>query len=301
MSHNLADVLRKITARKRDYRKEWSPRIQPSWTNRRLEVEQWLAAEQSSPSQQAIRHRRALERWRNRWPRFPKASAARRAACLPGRRWPKIADELCYDQVGGGWAATPGTPGSDSNSETDHVGPAFPPYFAPQPETRKRHGRHPHIHSSQAGIALEREQRLGDVIAAYLEALEARAPVDRAALAEEHPDLAAELALFFANQDHVARLTAPLRDGRALDASYPAGIIRGDSVPAGIAVTVPFPGLARGRDDQDDGASQRAETDRPASHGCASNDPRIRYFGDYELIEDHRAEAGWVSSTKPGR
>ncbi len=142
-------------------------------------------------------------------------------------------------------------------------------------------------HSSEPSRdrVFEREQRLDDVIAAYIEAVEAGAPVDRAALAEEHPDLAAELALFFANQDHVARLTAPLRDGRALDASYPAGINRGDSVPAGIAVTVPFPGLAHGRDDQDDGASQRAETDRPASHGCASNDPRIRYFGDYELIE----------------
>ena len=66
----------------------------------------------------------------------------------------------------------------------------------------------------------EREQRLDDVIAAYLEALEAGEPLARSDLEEAHPDLADELALFFANQDHVARLTAPLRDGTTGEISY---------------------------------------------------------------------------------
>ena len=69
-----------------------------------------------------------------------------------------------------------------------------------------------HAPQSSPERSLERERRLDDVIAAYLEALEAGNPVDRVALTAEHPDLAAELTVFFANQDHVARLTAPLRD-----------------------------------------------------------------------------------------
>ena len=71
------------------------------------------------------------------------------------------------------------------------------------------------------------------MIAAYLEAIEAGNRPDRASLSARHPDLAAELASFFANQDHIARLTAPLH-----------------------------PGMAQERDEG-----------------------RLRYFGDYELIE----------------
>ena len=63
----------------------------------------------------------------------------------------------------------------------------------------------------------DREQRLNQIIADYLEAHEAGQPTDRDALLKQYPDLAAELALFFANQDHVAQLTAPLRDGNSAE------------------------------------------------------------------------------------
>ena len=69
-----------------------------------------------------------------------------------------------------------------------------------------------HSSDSSPSASSSAKGALDDVIAAYLEALEAGNRVDRVALTAEHPDLAVELAVFFANQDHVARLTAPLRD-----------------------------------------------------------------------------------------
>src|SRR5271170_4075672 len=53
LSHNLADVLRKLTARKRDVRREWS--LEKALDQSASRVENWLAAQQSSPSHHAIR------------------------------------------------------------------------------------------------------------------------------------------------------------------------------------------------------------------------------------------------------
>jgi RNA polymerase sigma-70 factor (ECF subfamily) len=58
LSHNLADVLRKLRARKRDLRLEWS--LENALDQSASRVEQWLAAEQSSPSQQVIRQEELL-------------------------------------------------------------------------------------------------------------------------------------------------------------------------------------------------------------------------------------------------
>jgi RNA polymerase sigma-70 factor (ECF subfamily) len=58
LSHNLADVLRKLTARKRDFRREWS--LESALDQSASRVEAWLAAEQSSPSRKVIRQEELL-------------------------------------------------------------------------------------------------------------------------------------------------------------------------------------------------------------------------------------------------
>jgi len=60
LSNNLADVLRKLTAQKRDFRREWS--LEGALDQSASRVEQWLAAEQSSPSCQAQRHEEAIHK-----------------------------------------------------------------------------------------------------------------------------------------------------------------------------------------------------------------------------------------------
>jgi WD40 repeat protein/tRNA A-37 threonylcarbamoyl transferase component Bud32 len=57
----------------------------------------------------------------------------------------------------------------------------------------------------------ERDRRLQEVLAAYLEALDSGRQPDRAEWQARYPDLATELAEFFANQDSLARLAQPLR------------------------------------------------------------------------------------------
>jgi RNA polymerase sigma-70 factor, ECF subfamily len=58
LAHNLADVLRRLTARKRDVRRERSLDAALDQSSSRLG--RWLAAEQSSPSHRAIRQEELL-------------------------------------------------------------------------------------------------------------------------------------------------------------------------------------------------------------------------------------------------
>ena len=78
----------------------------------------------------------------------------------------------------------------------------------------------------------DREQRLNALLAAYLEAAQAGRPPDREQWLEQHPEFAAELRAFLADQDRFARLAEPIRA-----AARPDGT-------------------------------------------------RVRYFGDYELLEE---------------
>ena len=66
-------------------------------------------------------------------------------------------------------------------------------------------------------VAIDDAGRLDDLVLAYLQSVEAGQPLDREELIAGHPDLAADLVDFFANQDRIARLADELPtppDGR---------------------------------------------------------------------------------------
>jgi serine/threonine-protein kinase len=96
-----------------------------------------------------------------------------------------------------------------------------------------------------------REARLNEVIAAYLEAVEAGQAPDRDEWLARHPDLADDLRAFFVNHDRMAQVGAPLR---AL-APAEAPVSEGPTVAPGETPTDPLLG-------------------------------KVRYFGDYELLEE---------------
>jgi WD40 repeat protein/tRNA A-37 threonylcarbamoyl transferase component Bud32 len=93
----------------------------------------------------------------------------------------------------------------------------------------------------------QREQRLQDILAAYIQAAEAGHAPDRQKLLADHPDLADELASFFANRDDFARLAEPV------------------APPAAQAATM--------------GAAASAG-------GVPVVGDNLRYFGDYEVLEE---------------
>jgi serine/threonine protein kinase len=96
-----------------------------------------------------------------------------------------------------------------------------------------------------------RDARLNELIAAYLEAVEAGQSPDRGAWLAPHPDLADELRAFFANHDRMARVGEPLRAAAAVEPPTPEA--------ATLAPDAPPPDPLLGK---------------------------VRYFGDYELLEE---------------
>jgi serine/threonine protein kinase len=99
--------------------------------------------------------------------------------------------------------------------------------------------------SAPEDLATSREQRLDEVIAAYVQAVEAGQKPDRDELLARHLDLAAELSDYFADQDRFTRLAAPLR--------AMVSVARSDEQPA-------------------------RKPKEPAAG------VRVGYFGDYELM-----------------
>jgi hypothetical protein len=104
------------------------------------------------------------------------------------------------------------------------------------------------------------EDRLQRLLAEYLEAADAGQPPERAAFLARYPEFAGELTAFFANQDRVAKLAAPWRLGPQ------------DS-PTLAPQETPAPGEGRSASDTEPAQSLAEGT-------------TIRYFGDYELLEE---------------
>jgi serine/threonine protein kinase len=73
-----------------------------------------------------------------------------------------------------------------------------------------------------AELSQSQEERLQEVLAAYLRDVEAGRNPDRAELLARHPELAGELQSFFAGQEQIGRLAAPLR--QAVEPSADVGI-----------------------------------------------------------------------------
>ncbi|MFI5454722.1 MAG: protein kinase [Isosphaerales bacterium] len=125
--------------------------------------------------------------------------------------------------------------------------------------------------ADETGQGQSQEQRVNEVMAAYVQAAEAGQAPDRKELVTRHPDLAAELESFLADYDRVNRLAEPLREvARAAQAEDIGGVgplgslaeqITAGAVASDSDPTQPLNGLSH-----------------PPAAGA-----RIRYFGDYEL------------------
>jgi hypothetical protein len=96
------------------------------------------------------------------------------------------------------------------------------------------------------------EPRLNAILAEFLRAIEAGQTPDRQELLARHPDIADDLAAFFADHDRMHQLAAPLRP-----------LEEAVSAPPGEATVAP-----------QNSSSTAAPLDK------------IRYFGDYELLEE---------------
>jgi hypothetical protein len=102
--------------------------------------------------------------------------------------------------------------------------------------------------ASDDGRTTAQANRLGEILGAYFVAVEEGCAPSRQELLEQHPDLAAELAEYFAEQDRLDRMVAPLR---------PAG--GADSIPSPAPVLDLLAEILPGRGDL-----------QPARHGPVS-------------------------------
>jgi hypothetical protein len=106
-----------------------------------------------------------------------------------------------------------------------------------------------------SGDSTSRQQRLHEILHAYLEAVDGRKNPDQQEILQRHPDLATDLAAFFAEQARLEQLAQSMRCEDAAQGGSPA---------MGEARTV-------------------APEPTPAGNGTLGV---VRCFGDYELLEE---------------
>src|SRR5262249_28448845 len=88
----------------------------------------------------------------------------------------------------------------------------FGAYFPRAGQAGRRAGRKARCFmANQTDDSPSREQRLQDILLGYMQAVDAGQMPDRQDLLRQHPDLAADLQAFFADQDRLDRLARPLR------------------------------------------------------------------------------------------
>src|SRR6516162_3109315 len=105
---------------------------------------------------------------------------------------------------------------------------------------------------SDASESAVRDQRLHEVLHAFLQAADAGQAPDRQELLRRHPDLATDLQAFFADQDRLDQLARSQR---------------------------PESPAARP-------AAAEAPTIAPGQTASVPPGTKVRYFGDYELLEE---------------
>ena len=114
----------------------------------------------------------------------------------------------------------------------------------------------------------DREQRLNEVMAAYvLDAELSRAP-NRNELLAQHPDIAAEMESFFRDYDRVDRLAQPLREAAR---AAQAAVVEAAELPRGSTTD------GAESSDPDPTQPQYRISQAPAAG------THVRYFGDFEL------------------